>query len=99
MSTTINGDKDHDNGSDEMIPSGPGDLNWQARFEEIRANKLFKAFIIAIIMTSALLVGVKTYDVSPLVLRIVEWLDFGVTVIFVIELTIRFLGEAQNPDR
>ena len=71
-------------------------MSWQNRFEEIRSNKIFETFIILIIIASALLVGVKTYEVSPLVLTIVEILDWAVTLIFLVEITIRFLGEESK---
>jgi voltage-gated sodium channel len=70
---------------------------WQARFEQIRSNKIFEIFIIVIIMTSALLVGVKTYPIPGWVITAVEVMDIGITVIFVIEITIRFL--ATHPHR
>jgi voltage-gated sodium channel len=71
-------------------------MQWQNRFEQLRSNKLFETFIILIIVTSALLVGVKTYEVSPFIMSLVGWLDFGVTVIFIIEITVRFLGEENK---
>ena len=71
-------------------------MSWQARFEAIRSNRVFEWFIIAIIILSALLVGAKTYDVPPILLVTLEWLDFGVTLIFLLEITIRFMGEEQK---
>ena len=71
-------------------------MSWQNRFEQLRSNKLFETFIILIIITSALLVGVKTYEVTPFVLSLMGWLDFGVTLIFIIEISIRFLGEEHK---
>ncbi len=37
----------------------------QQRFYQIRSNKGFEAFVIIVIITSALLIGAKTYDISP----------------------------------
>ena len=39
-----------------------GQVTWQARFESARSNRLFELFIILVIIASALLVGVKTYQ-------------------------------------
>jgi len=72
-------------------------MTWQARFESIRSNKLFETSIIIIIMASALVVGVKTYDLPPLVYQILHILDWAITVVFVIELIIRFF--AEHPHR
>lgn len=60
-------------------------VDLQQRFEEIRSNKAFELFIIAIIVISALVVGVKTYDLPESVIQIITALDFLVTLIFVVE--------------
>jgi voltage-gated sodium channel len=73
-------------------------MSWQSRFEMITANKTFEFFIMFVIMTSALTVGVKTYNVSPLMLSILEVADIGITVIFVIEISIRFLATHPRLD-
>ncbi|MEM7365544.1 MAG: ion transporter, partial [Pseudomonadota bacterium] len=48
--------------------------------------------IIVIIMASALLVGVKTYPIPSWVITAIEYLDIGITIIFIVEITIRFLA-------
>ena len=68
----------------------------QQRFERLRANKVFEAFVVSVIIASALLVGVKTYELAPATRSIIIWLDTLVTVIFLAEITIRFIGE---PDK
>lgn len=67
-------------------------MSWQSRFEALLKNKAFEFFIIFVIMTSALTVGAKTYNISPVMLQILEVLDLAITIIFVIEITIRFLA-------
>ena len=42
----------------------------QKRFVAIRNNKFFELLVITIIVTSALLVGVKTYEISPGIQRL-----------------------------
>lgn len=64
----------------------------QSRFETIIANKVFEFFIIFVIMASALTVGAKTYNITPFWLQVLEIADIGITVIFVIEITIRFMA-------
>ncbi|MBQ73558.1 MAG: ion transporter [Gammaproteobacteria bacterium] len=68
-------------------------MSWQKRFQVIRSNKMFESFIIIIIITSALLVGVKTYQVPEWVSNGITLLDWVITTIFVIEISIRFLAE------
>ena len=70
----------------------------QSRLEALRAHRAFEAFIIIIIIASALLVGVKTYAVPSWLQRLIEGLDLLITVIFVVEISVRFLGEARKRD-
>jgi len=65
----------------------------QSRFVALRNNKYFELFVITIIIVSALVVGAKTYDFNPRVLQIFEWLDFGITVFFLIEILVRMIAE------
>ena len=74
-------------------------MNFQTieqQFSRIRSNKIFETFIIGIIVFSALVVGVKTYDIPPAVTQIVFFLDWLITIIFLVEITIRFLGEEHK---
>ncbi len=68
----------------------------QRRFLAIRNNKLFELFVIFIIVTSALLVGVKTYEIPPAVQRLTVWLDFAITLFFITEITIRFIAHEDR---
>ena len=69
-----------------------------SRFQAIRNNKLFESFIIVVIMASALIVGIKTYEVPTWALTAVYWLDIFITLIFIIELSIRFVAEERKRD-
>lgn len=69
-----------------------------SRFQAIRNNKLFETFIIVVIMASALIVGIKTYEVPTWALTAVYWLDIFITLIFIIELSIRFAAEERKRD-
>lgn len=73
-------------------------MKWQETFIRIRNNKLFELTVVAIIIFSALVIGVKTYPVSPAIHRIIEVLDWLITVFFVIEIGIRFLAETNRRD-
>jgi voltage-gated sodium channel len=68
----------------------------QAFFWRIRSNKMFEGFVIVIIITSALLIGAKTYDISPLMSQIITIADLAITAFFLSELVIRFLGEEKK---
>ena len=71
-------------------------MPWQTHFQQISKNKIFEAFIIAIIIASALVVGVKTYSIPAPVVFTLAILDHVITAIFLTELVIRFLAEEHK---
>ena len=58
----------------------------------LQSNKLFEFSVISIIILSALLIGVKTYDINPAVAQILAVLDVAITIFFLIEITLRFIA-------
>jgi len=62
----------------------------------IRQNKLFELFVITVIIASALLVGVKTYDISSNVHLMTKYLDLFITVFFVLEISLRFYTDPNK---
>ena len=70
----------------------------QQTFETVRSNKAFELFVVGVILFSAIVVGVKTYDLPQPVLTMVNWLDSFITVIFLLELSVRFAGEKNKKD-
>lgn len=67
-----------------------------SRLQAIRNNKIFETFIILIIITSAMLVGAKTYDLPASMLEVLRILDWVVTLIFLFEIGIRFAAEEKK---
>ena len=70
--------------------------HWQARFYAIRSNKLFEFVVIGIIIFSALVIGAKTYDIPEDFSWLIRILDWGITLFFMVEITIRFLAEENK---
>jgi voltage-gated sodium channel len=70
----------------------------QETFQKIRQNKFFEFFVISIILFSALMVGLKTYSISPMMLQITSVLDWFITIFFLIEISIRFISEENKKD-
>jgi voltage-gated sodium channel len=68
----------------------------QAAFYRIRSNKAFELFVIGIIIFSALVIGVKTYELPESLLQAVVVMDWCITLIFLVEITIRFIGEPNK---
>jgi voltage-gated sodium channel len=68
----------------------------QARFDRLRSNKLFEVVVIATIVFSALVIGVKTYPLPPWALQSVVIMDWAITLFFLTEIIVRFLGEPNK---
>jgi voltage-gated sodium channel len=68
----------------------------QKRFESVRSNKAFELFVVGVILFSAIVVGVKTYDLPEGVLTLLSGLDVFITLVFLLELSIRFMGEENK---
>jgi voltage-gated sodium channel len=64
----------------------------QARLKKIDSSKSFQAVIIAVILLSALLIGVKTHNIPEKAVALLILMDMAVTIFFVIEIVIRFLA-------
>ncbi|MBC8494283.1 MAG: ion transporter [Candidatus Thioglobus sp.] len=61
-------------------------------------NKLFEFVVIGVIILSSLLIGVKTYDIDPAYLTVLQVMDLSVTIFFLIEIVIRF-ATTENKKR
>jgi len=67
----------------------------QDKLMEIRSNKVFELTVIAIIIISALTIGASTYDMNPSWVKLVQLLDIGITIFFLIEILIRMAAEKK----
>lgn len=68
----------------------------QSALVKLRHNRVFEFFVIAVIIVSALEIGAKTYDLSPVGLAITKYLDVFITVFFLFEIVIRFIAEENK---
>ncbi len=66
------------------------------KFNEIKDDRRFQSIVISIILLSSLLVGFQTYEISNNYINIVIILDYFVTIFFLFELLVRFLGEKKK---
>ena len=68
----------------------------QIFFDRIRSNKVFELFVVAVILFSAVMIGVNSYALDDRLMQILLILDVAITVFFLFELSIRFLGEPEK---
>jgi len=76
--------------------SNPTLTSLEKRFARLRSNKIFELCVIAIIIMSALIIGVKTYPLPAWTEPLIIVLDWMITVFFLVELTIRFVGDENK---
>ena len=65
---------------------------------ELKQSRQFQLFVAIIIIYSSLAIGVNTYDVNPITAQILLISDYLITIIFLIELCIRFAAEKSVKD-
>ena len=70
------------------------DLN--QRLQSIANNRLFEWTAVTVIVVSALLLGAKTFELSPPTQTLLEILDWGITVFFVCEIGLRFIATPEK---
>jgi len=76
---------------ESVQPNNP--MGFASLFNNIRNNRIFELIVVSVILFSALLTGAKTYNISPQVMTVIEWLDYSITLFFLIEISIRFFAE------
>ena len=69
---------------------------FHTRFDRIRSSRWFESFVVAVILMSALVIGVKTYQIEPWLVTLVYVTDWLITIFFLVEIGIRFLGEKDK---
>ena len=62
----------------------------------LKESKIFQFIVISIIILNAITIGANTYDLSQFVRQVINYLDYTITVFFVIEIIIRFIGEPKK---
>lgn len=72
--------------------------DFQLKFQTVRDNKMFEMFVISIIIFSSLMIGVRTYNLHPFFESALIFLDYGVTLFFLVEIGIRMAAERRFVD-
>lgn len=74
--------------------------DYKRLFLDIRNNNFFELFIISVILISAIAVGFRTYEESlnPEIFLYLSYLDYFITIVFLIEIFIRIAAEKKLID-
>ena len=67
-------------------------------FNCLRNNRWFQAVVIGVILLSAVASGGRTYPLSDAALLLIDQIDYAITLFFVVELLVRFIGEPKKRD-
>ena len=73
-------------------------FNFREKFLKIAENSYFEWFMFAIILLSAVLIGVETFDINPKYLTLLKILDYAITIIFLIEIILKISIEKRKLD-
>ena len=65
-------------------------------FFKIRESKLFQYSVLFIIIFNAFTIGLNTYNLEEFSRELIKYLDYLITIFFVIEISIRFIGEPKK---
>ena len=67
-------------------------------FNSLGNNRWFQAVVIGVILLSATASGGRTYPLSDATLLLIDQIDYAITLFFVVELLVRFIGEPRKRD-
>ena len=62
----------------------------------LKESRIFQFIVISIIILNAITIGVNTYDLNEFTKQTINYLDYSITIFFVIEIIIRFVGESKK---
>jgi len=65
-------------------------------FYNLKESKIFQYLVISIIIFNAFTIGFNTYELSEFSKKIINILDYSITIFFVTEILIRFIGETKK---
>ena len=63
---------------------------------KLNSSRLFQFIVISIIILNAITLGVNTYELNSYLKNSIQILDYAITVFFVVEILIRFIGEPKK---
>lgn len=64
----------------------------------ITKDKRFEFTMMSVIIFSALVIGIHTFNISPILENVLFYIDYLITIIFVIEISVRIAAEKRASD-
>jgi len=63
---------------------------------KLNSSKIFQFSVVSIIILNAITLGISTYEINLFIKKIIQILDYGITIFFVIEILIRFISQPNK---
>ena len=63
---------------------------------KLNSSRIFQFIVITIIILNAITLGVSSYELNAYIANSIKILDYLITIFFVIEILIRFIGEPKK---
>ena len=62
----------------------------------LKESRIFQFIVVLIIIINAITIGVNTYNLSQFIRQTINYIDYAITIFFVIEILIRFIAEPKK---
>ncbi len=63
---------------------------------KLKESPIFQFSVIFIIIINAITIGISTYNLDEILTKVIKVLDYSITIFFVFEIIIRFIGEPNK---
>ena len=71
-------------------------MNMNNFLYNLKESRIFQFIVVSIIILNAITIGVNTYNLSQFIRQSINYIDYSITIFFVIEILIRFIAEPKK---
>ncbi len=71
-------------------------MNMDNFLYNLKESRIFQFIVVLIIILNALTIGINTYNLSQFTRQLINYIDYSITIFFVIEILIRFIAEPKK---
>ena len=71
-------------------------MNMNNFLYNLKESRIFQFIVVLIIILNALTIGINTYNLSQFTRQLINYIDYSITIFFVIEILIRFIAEPEK---
>ena len=71
-------------------------MNMNNFLYNLKESRIFQFIVVSIIILNALTIGINTYNLNEFTRQLINYIDYSITIFFVIEILIRFIAEPKK---